>query len=467
MVYKIFFAALGIPTTGLTPVFLSFEDLAGDPVAPEPAITEIGNGWYSFTYSPAEDIVFVIDGGSTLDDSERYLANVITPEDDYLDTPITTRSVFEGTTVALLVSAVWDKSLTALTHNIPTSAGRRLRNISSMIITDGTSPGGVLENNEIKLNGDAFSSDGAYDPAGIVITSGTGEGQVRNILEYDGATKIATVDRNWKINPADDSEYAVFANSGREHVNEGRAQAGGASTITLNVLASDSDDAYVGQRIFIRSGTGEDQAREIMAYDGTTKIATVQRPWDIVPDATTAYVMLPTGLLSTASLVSAIWNKLTSALTTVGSIGKLIVDFLDVAVSTRATSTDITGAVATGVIQGNFPVTDGGRQRVSRGDVATLTLNTGSAWDFTGRRVFFSMKLDKHDDAGNSSLKVNREATIVQVSPGIATFTFTVLESDTVGNYDAEFESRDADGVSDPRTVTKDFTVIIYEDVRK
>lgn len=191
--------------------------------------------------------------------------------------------------------AVWDELLTGSLHNIPSSAGKRLRNASSIVIIDGTCPSAPLQSNQIVLNGDASVNDGAYDPAMISIVLGTGIGQTRLILQYDGSTKTATVDRNWKIDPDDTSEYRIASHPGREHVNEGMARAGAASTITLNVLGSADDNAYNGQVIFLRSGTGEDQARKVTAYNGTTKVATVDRAWDVTPDNTTGYVMLPTG----------------------------------------------------------------------------------------------------------------------------------------------------------------------------
>jgi hypothetical protein len=93
------------------------------------------------------------------------------------------------------------------------------------------------------------------------------------------------------------STYVIIASEGREHVNEGAAQGGGASTVTLNSDASNSDNAYNGQVIFLRSGTGDDQARIITDYNGTTKVATVSSVWDVQPVAGTGYVMLPTGFL--------------------------------------------------------------------------------------------------------------------------------------------------------------------------
>ncbi len=150
----------------------------------------------------------------------------------------------------------------------------------------------------------ASAIDGAYDPAMVLIIDGTGLGQTRLILEYDGTDKIATVDRNWKANPDATSVFQILAFAGREHVNEGLARAGTISTITLNVLASSQDDVYEGQAIFIRSGTGEDQRKFVTAYNGTTKVATVHTPWDVTPDTTSGYVMLPqaTGDYITAAM---------------------------------------------------------------------------------------------------------------------------------------------------------------------
>lgn len=151
----------------------------------------------------------------------------------------------------------------------------------------------AASNNTITLSNMASSIDGAYDPDMLFIYSGTGAGQSRLIIEYNGTSKIATVDRNWKVNPDTTSQYRIIANYGLEHVNEGKAQAGSANNITLNTLASNYDNEYIDQLIFIRSGTGEDQVRRITAYNGTTKIATVDQPWETNPDNTSGYKILP------------------------------------------------------------------------------------------------------------------------------------------------------------------------------
>ncbi len=146
----------------------------------------------------------------------------------------------------------------------------------------------------------------------ITITDGTGAGQSRMILEYNGATQTAVVDRNWKVIPDATSVYIITGDPGREHVNEGLAQGagGGTDTLQLNVLASSSDHAYVGQTLFLRSGTGEDQAAIVIAYNGTTKIAQVEQDWEVIPDGTTGYVMLPNHVHPIAEIANAVWEAL-------------------------------------------------------------------------------------------------------------------------------------------------------------
>lgn len=208
-------------------------------------------------------------------------------------------------TTAAIADAVWDEVLTGATHNVNGSAGKRLRQLASGIILSGDVT--AATSNTVSLDSAASSTNGEYDPSLILIDSGPGIGQCRLILQYNGATKTAVVDRNWRVNPDNTSTYVLIADPGREHVNEGLAQAGTSTTITLNASASASDNAYVGQIVFIRSGTAQDQARRVLSYVGSTKVATV-RAWDVTPDSTSAYVMLPTGKLSDVDMANAVWD---------------------------------------------------------------------------------------------------------------------------------------------------------------
>jgi len=62
-------------------------------------------------------------------------------------------------------------------------------------------------------------------------------------------------------------------------------------------LANDSspiDDFYVGDNIAISSGTGANQQRNIIAYDGNLKIATVDVAWTTTPNSTSFYQIFHT-----------------------------------------------------------------------------------------------------------------------------------------------------------------------------
>lgn len=69
----------------------------------------------------------------------------------------------------------------------------------------------------------------------------------------------------------------------------GTAQSGASGTITLQASATTVTDAFKRSYIYIISGTGAGQSREIIAYNGTTKVATVTPNWGVNPDNTSVY----------------------------------------------------------------------------------------------------------------------------------------------------------------------------------
>jgi hypothetical protein len=108
-------------------------------------------------------------------------------------------------TTAGIADAVWDEVLTGATHNIASSAGRRLR---------------ILDEERIIAEGQTVSATTntiTLEPIGtlcvgqtIVVTDqSTGEKQVRFILAFDGATDTATVDTNWCVVPTAGDEYLL------------------------------------------------------------------------------------------------------------------------------------------------------------------------------------------------------------------------------------------------------------------
>ena len=79
-----------------------------------------------------------------------------------------------------------------------------------------------------------------------------------------------------------------------EHVlRNGTAQAGAASTITLDASASGTNDYYNGAIILVTGGTGAAQSRVITDYVGSTKVATVNKSWATNQDSDSTFVIVP------------------------------------------------------------------------------------------------------------------------------------------------------------------------------
>lgn len=92
------------------------------------------------------------------------------------------------------------------------------------------------------------------------------------------------------------------------------AQAGTASTITLDASASAVNDFYNGALVAITSGTGAGQVRVIRDYTGASKVADVGRNWATNPDATSVFVLLPGGDVELDPYgVDAIWDDVEGA----------------------------------------------------------------------------------------------------------------------------------------------------------
>ncbi len=70
------------------------------------------------------------------------------------------------------------------------------------------------------------------------------------------------------------------------------AQAGAAGTVTLASGASDVDNYYVGMYVKQTNGAGDKEARKVISYNGTTKVATIAPDWDNNPSGSTTYDIL-------------------------------------------------------------------------------------------------------------------------------------------------------------------------------
>lgn len=175
------------------------------------------------------------------------------------------------------------------------------------------------------MTGDAYARLGA--PAGASVSA-----------------DIATVNAGVSVKSGGIVRASFADDTGLRSIRSGTAQAGGATSITLDAGASAVTDFYKNALIAIMSGTGAGQARFCTAYNGSTKVATVGA-WATNPDNTSVFAItgfdaIPGATAPTAAAVAtAVWTDLLagSDFSTVSSVGKLLKDDIDAAISSRST----------------------------------------------------------------------------------------------------------------------------------
>ena len=244
-----------------------------------------------------------------------------------------------------IAASVWDEA--AASHVIAGSFGQALQNEDSGLVQGGAST-------TVTLRAGASAITDFYKNGLVEVTSGTGAKQSRSITAYDGATKIATIDRVWGMNPIAGDGYivhpaapssslttsgiaaAVWDEAAESHVaagsfgqalqneDSGLVQAAASTTVTLRAGASAVTDFYKNGLIEITSGTGAKQSRSITAYNGATKIATVDRSWVTTPLSGDGYVVhpaAPSSSLTEVGIAGAVWDESVAAHTLPGSTG--------------------------------------------------------------------------------------------------------------------------------------------------
>lgn len=77
----------------------------------------------------------------------------------------------------------------------------------------------------------------------------------------------------------------------------GTAQTGGTASITLSASFSIDEDDFIGRFVFITSGTASGQFAQIIAWNNTTKVATIEANWTTLnsgwttPNSTSVYLV--------------------------------------------------------------------------------------------------------------------------------------------------------------------------------
>jgi hypothetical protein len=152
--------------------------------------------------------VFTTDAGWAISDFlELYVTATIAGTAGYLAKVWSSTEIGTVELDSSSIDAIWNEVLTGATHNIPSSAGRRLRQLAdTVVLVDGVC--------------DAASNAGTDSTGTITLEVGTTtacvgqaircENQVRFIASYDAGTRVAQLDRPWCVVPDAGDEYVIF-----------------------------------------------------------------------------------------------------------------------------------------------------------------------------------------------------------------------------------------------------------------
>lgn len=199
-------------------------------------------------------------------------------------------------------------------------------------------PTGVLDVGEISLTGiSTFSNttDSSSASTGAVVVVG-GLGVAKNTylgqnLTVSGNFTVGGTTTTVNTETVTIADNLIIVNSGPSGIRDGGAlvqryqtanddglgdvvgdtaletgtvAATGASTVTLGGSASAEDSYYVDMWIKITAGTGVDQVRQISAYVGSTKVATLASAWTTQPTGATysIHALNYTGIYFSASI---------------------------------------------------------------------------------------------------------------------------------------------------------------------
>lgn len=186
---------------------------------------------------------------------------------------------------------VWDEVLTGATHNVPSSAGRRLRTLSNVVIFDGLVQSAT--SHSITFQAGPSATNDIYNGNAIILTTGAGAGQTRKIVDWVGGTLTAYLDKPLVTLPSLGDSVQIQSGDTIQLAAMGAVQGVPTSTtVQLESIASAVNDIYNGQTITIFDQTNNNvESRIITAYNGTTKVATVSPALVHTPSAGDAYVV--------------------------------------------------------------------------------------------------------------------------------------------------------------------------------
>lgn len=242
------------------------------------------------------------------------------------------------------------------------------------LIRQGTAQATGNSTTAIKLDSGASATTDFYKNMLVQFLSGTGAPAAAICTAYDGSTKIATLSPAVPTAADNTTVFQIFPAMADVETWRGTAP---------NALQSGRVDSYLGAVASGVIAAGSFAANALDAVWSTTTRTLSAFAFSVTVGTNND----KTGYGLSAAAIQAIWDALTSALTTAGSIGKLFVDNINATISSRmATYTQPTGFLAA-----TFPTgTVANTTNISAGTITTATNLTNAPPDSSGVTTLLS-----------------------------------------------------------------------------
>lgn len=256
----------------------------------------------------------------------------------------------------------------------------------------------------------------------------------------------------------------VGANDALGWLENGTMQAGsGAGTAILRSATSLADDLVIGSTIYIRSGTGAGQSRDVYDWVSATDTASVSPNWITTPDVTSVYCVVPTPPAPTNSAAipavnTTFWNGTAVATPATAGIPDVNVKNIDndaASASGTVTFPNATLASTTNITAGT--VTTATNVTTVNGLAANVITAAATATDF-GTEIFnavLTTQLTQSYAADGTAPTLAQAVLLIQQSIGdfsVSGTTLTVKQLD--GSTTAAVYSLDSATAPTSRTRT-------------
>ena len=250
----------------------------------------------------------------------------------------------------------------------------------------------------ITLDASASATDGLYVGLRVLLTGGTGAGQVRTFTAYVGATKVGSVDWNWTTTPDATSTFAILPSDGPA-VNSSLQVATTASDPWATALPGAYGAGTAGRLI------GRSLPDIVAGSAGGLFIAGTNAATTITTALTTTFTGNLTG--SVASVTGNVGGNVTGSVGSIAAGGIAAASFAAGAINAAAIATDAIDAdalatdavneIADGMLNRNMATgTDSSSDTVRTMRSALRVLR--NKWSISGTTITYT----KEDDATTS-----------------------------------------------------------------